>query len=142
PQFRRALLKVVSETLPNAWVRQCGRATPVIGRFGDRKGLFLDMLSGRFRRRARRQGLRTNPAFAGTYDFSGEPDFPKIFETFLRRLPDGGLIMCHPGFVDAELKRLDILTTQREKEFAFFNGDDFPRMLDAHGVALLKPSEV
>ena len=34
--------------------------------------------------------------------------------------------MCHPGFVDAELERLDSLTTLREHEFAFFNSDDFP----------------
>lgn len=139
PQVRHALLKVVAETLPQAWVRQCGRVTPLWGRFGDRKGLFLDLLSGRFRRRARRHGIRTNPAFAGTYDFSGAHDFPKVFESFLDRLPHGGLIMCHPGFVDAELKRLDPLTTQRESEFAFFNSDEFPRLLEAHGVALMKP---
>lgn len=141
PQLRRAMLKVVSETLPSAWVRQCGRATPLVGRFGDRKGLFLDMLSGRFRAGARRHGVRMNPAFAGTYDFIGEPDFPGIFEKFLNRLPDGGLIMCHPGFVDAELRRLDSLTAQREKEFAFFNSDEFPRLLEAHNVALMKPAE-
>ncbi len=141
PQLRRAMLKVVSETLPGAWVRQCGRATPLIGRFGDPKGLFLDMLSGRFRGVARRRGVRTNPAFAGTYDFTGEPDFLPVFEKFLDRMPDGGLIMCHPGFVDAELKRLDPLTSQREKEFAFFNSDEFPRMLEAHNVALVKPAD-
>jgi hypothetical protein len=44
--------------------------------------------------------------------------------------------MCHPGFVDAELQRLDPLTTLREKEYTFFAGDGFPAMLAAHGVAL------
>ena len=33
--------------------------------------------------------------------------------------------MCHPGFVDAELQRLDPLTTLREQEYAYFAGDDF-----------------
>ena len=63
-------------------------------------------------------------------------EFAKIFPRFLAGLPDGGLIMCHPGFVDAELKRLDPLTTMREREFAFFNSDEFPRLLAEHGVAL------
>jgi predicted glycoside hydrolase/deacetylase ChbG (UPF0249 family) len=54
-------------------------------------------------------------------------------------LPDGGLIMCHPGFVDAELQRLDSLTTLREREFAYFNSDEFPRMLAAHDAALIDP---
>ena len=34
--------------------------------------------------------------------------------------------MCHPGFVDAELERLDPLTTLREREYAYLAGDAFP----------------
>jgi len=44
--------------------------------------------------------------------------------------------MCHPGFVDAELQRLDPLTELREKEYVFFAGDEFPAVLARHGVAL------
>ena len=51
-------------------------------------------------------------------------------------MPPNGLVMCHPGFVDDELVRLDPLTTQREREFAFLAGDAFPAVLRAHGVAL------
>ena len=35
--------------------------------------------------------------------------------------------MCHPGFVDAELERLDPLTTQREREYAYLAGDGLSR---------------
>ena len=56
-----------------------------------------------------------------------KPAFADIFPPFLAGLPDGGLIMCHPGFVDAELQRLDSLTDQREREFAYFNSEDFTR---------------
>jgi predicted glycoside hydrolase/deacetylase ChbG (UPF0249 family) len=138
PQVRDAFLKVVAETSPNAWVRQCGRANS-LRRLHDRKALVLDILSVRFRRRAARIGIVTNPAFAGAYAFTSKANFAKIFPRFLTGLPDGGLIMCHPGFVDAELKRLDSLTHLREREFAFFNSDDFPRVLDHHDVALIKP---
>jgi predicted glycoside hydrolase/deacetylase ChbG (UPF0249 family) len=44
--------------------------------------------------------------------------------------------MCHPGFVDAELQRLDPLTTLREKEYAYLAGDRFPELLAAHGMTL------
>jgi predicted glycoside hydrolase/deacetylase ChbG (UPF0249 family) len=44
--------------------------------------------------------------------------------------------MCHPGFVDAELQRLDPLTTLREKEYAFLISDAFPDMLASYDVAL------
>jgi predicted glycoside hydrolase/deacetylase ChbG (UPF0249 family) len=136
PQIAAAFLDVVKETVPDAWVRQCGRVVPFAARFADRKGLLLDGLSHGFRRRAAALGVRTNPAFAGTYDFEDDADFAAIFPRFLDGLPDGGVVMCHPGFVDAELQRLDPLTTLREKEHAYFSGDAFPALLASHGVAL------
>jgi chitin disaccharide deacetylase len=45
-------------------------------------------------------------------------------------------VMCHPGFVDAELQRLDDFVAMREQEYAFLAGERFPRLLAAHGMAL------
>jgi chitin disaccharide deacetylase len=81
-------------------------------------------------------GIRTNPAFAGTYTFRDQADFADTFPQFLDRLPDGSVVMCHPGFVDLELEKLDPLTTLREQEYAFFVQDSFPGLLARHGVAL------
>ncbi len=139
PQVRDAVLKVAAEAAPAAWVRQCGRPRSA-RRLKGRKELLLDILSLGFRRKARQLGVATNPAFAGAYDFDGKPDFAALFPRFLAGLPDGGLIMCHPGFVDAELERLDPLTHQREREFAFFNSTEFPRLLAEHGAALANPA--
>lgn len=135
PQVRDAFLSVVKEMAPQAWVRQCGRSIPLRRRF-DRKAVLLDILSYSFRRRARAKGVRTNPAFAGAYDFRTEPDFAKLFPSFLHRLPPGGLVMCHPGLVDDQLRRLDPLTTQREREYAYLASDALPPTFAAYGVAL------
>ena len=136
PQIADAVLEVVKDEAPNAWVRQCGSAAPLRQQFADRKGLLLDVLSIRLRRRARALGIRTNPAFAGTYDFDQRADVARLFARFLERLPDRGLVMCHPGFVDAELERLDPLTSLRETEYAFFAGDAFPALLASRGMTL------
>jgi len=138
PQVRGALLKVVAEIAPTAWVRQCGRA-PGARRMRDSKALTLDILSLGFRSAARRRGIATNPAFAGAYSFNSKTGFAKIFPRFLQGLPEGGLVMCHPGHVDAELEALDPVTHQREREFAYFNSDEFPRVLAEHGFALAEP---
>jgi chitin disaccharide deacetylase len=138
PQIRDAFLKVVAETAPNVWVRQCGRANS-LRRLHDRKALILDVLSMAFRRRAARLGIATNPAFAGSYDFTPNANFAKIFPRFLEGLPSGGLVMCHPGFVDDALKSLDSLTALREHEFAYFNSDAFPKVLATHHVQLARP---
>ncbi len=138
PQVRDAVLKVVAQAAPDAWVRQCGRPRSA-RRLKDRKELLLDVLSIGFRRKARQLGVATNPAFAGAYDFAGKTGYAALFARFLAGLPDGGLIMCHPGSVDAALQRLDPLTHQREREFAFFNSAEFPRLLAEHGATLATP---
>jgi len=136
PQIRDALLTVARREAPAAWVRQCGRSLPTRRALDDRKGLLLDVLSRGFRRGAAALGVRTNPAFAGTYTFRDQADFAATFPHFLDGLPDGSVVMCHPGFVDQELQKLDQLTTLREQEYAFFVQDTFPGLLARHGVAL------
>ena len=137
PQVREALLSVVKDVAPNVWVRQCGRIGPLHKRVADGKAIALDMLSSGFRRLANRHGVRVNPAFAGTYGFAKNADYARIFPKFLRGLPDGSVVMCHPGFVDAELQRLDPLTTLREREYLFLIGNSLPGLLDAYGLTLL-----
>jgi predicted glycoside hydrolase/deacetylase ChbG (UPF0249 family) len=136
PQIREAVVTAVSETLPQAWVRQCGRLSPLTARLADRKGLLLDLLSNGFRKTATRRGIGFNPGFAGSYDFNAGAEYSELFPRFLRNIPEQGLIMCHPGFVDDMLKRLDPLTDLREREHAYFAGEAFPQILASHGITL------
>jgi chitin disaccharide deacetylase len=139
PQVSEAVLKVAKARAPGTWVRQCGSRLPIVGTWRDHKGLLLDILSFRFRRRAAALGVPTNPAFAGTYAFKQDANFADMFPRFLDGLPDGSVVMCHPGFVDDELRRLDPLTTLREQEYAFFSDDAFPDVLARQSVALQSP---
>jgi predicted glycoside hydrolase/deacetylase ChbG (UPF0249 family) len=136
PQVRQAVLETVSWIAPSAWVRQCGGSLPLHRRLTDPKGLLIDWLSREFRARARNLGIATNPAFAGTYTYRANANFAAIFPGFLEGLPEGGLVMCHPGHVDAELERLDPLTTLREQEYAYFCGDAFVALLEKRGLRL------
>jgi predicted glycoside hydrolase/deacetylase ChbG (UPF0249 family) len=139
PVVRDAFLQAVKDKAPNAWVRQCGRpraAKPVT----DVKGLFLDLLSVGMRAKAQPLGIAYNPAFNGAYDFTPKADFARLFPRFLQGMPDGGLVMCHPGFVDAALKSLDSLTDLREREYAFLDSDAFPAVLAAQGYELASPA--
>jgi predicted glycoside hydrolase/deacetylase ChbG (UPF0249 family) len=136
PQIGDALLTVMKERAPAAWVRQCGRISPLLNRRGHAKALVLDVLSRRMRRRSAMLGVATNPAFAGAYDFNRDIGYDAVFASFLEGLPEGGVVMCHPGFVDAELERLDHFTAMREREYAFFAGERFPRLLAERGFAL------
>jgi predicted glycoside hydrolase/deacetylase ChbG (UPF0249 family) len=136
PQVRDAFLAAVKTAAPGAWVRQGGRNQPLARRLAAPKALVLDVLSAQFRSRATRAGIEFNAAFAGAYDFTKRPDFGVLMQQFLEGLPEGGLIMCHPGFVDETLVSLDPLTTHREHEHAFLGGEQFPRLLAANKVTL------
>ena len=136
PGVRDAFLAAVKDLAPGAWVRQGGRNQPLGKRLGTPKALVLDVLSAQFRRRATRANIAFNPGFAGAYDFTRRPDFSLLMPQFLDGLPEGGLIMCHPGFVDDTLVSLDPLTIHREHEHAYLAGEHFPRLLEANKVTL------
>lgn len=136
PVVSEALIRVTEHAAPGAWLRQCGRAERARKSLADPKALILDRLSARLRKLAAQHGVPTNPAFAGTYSFRRDADYAKLFPGFLDALPDGGVVMCHPGKVDAELARLDPLTDLREREYAFFGAESFPHLLAECGYAL------
>ena len=73
PQIGACLLSVARQSAPGAWVRQCGRVSAVV--FRSQGAVVLDLLSRHFRRLAQAFGVRTNPAFAGTYDFRFRREF-------------------------------------------------------------------
>lgn len=136
PQVRDGFVDAVAEVAPNAWVRQGGRDLPLRQRLASPKAMVLDILSAQFRRRAAGAGLAFNPAFAGAYDFTRAADFGALMRQFLEGLPDGGLVMCHPGFVDDILAGLDPMTDVREREHAYLAGDAFARLLVDSKVTL------
>jgi chitin disaccharide deacetylase len=136
PQLRDAFLAAVKDIAPTAWVRQGGRKGSLSERLTTPKAFLLDTLSAQFRSRAARAGIAFNPGFAGAYDFSRQPDFGQLMQQFVDGLPEHGVVMCHPGFVDDVLVSLDPLTVQRENEHAFLGGEDFPRLLAANNVTL------
>lgn len=136
PQVRDACLAAVKRHAPDAWVRQCGRTGALAQRLDMPKALLLDLLSAGFRKRATAAGVPFNRGFAGAYDFTVAADFAGLMPGFVDTLPNGGLVMCHPGHVDETLIALDPLTDQRQREYDYLAGDAFPALLAAQNVVL------
>jgi chitin disaccharide deacetylase len=51
------------------------------------------------------------------------------------------LVMCHPGYIDAELAAVDPVTSTREKELAFLLSPRFADGLDAAEARLVRLSQ-
>lgn len=134
PAIRDIVVAATERHAPGAWVRQCGGPR---GAGEGVKGRIIAALSRGLRRTLARHHIPTNPAFSGAYDFRRSADFATIFPRFLVGLPDGALIMVHPGHVDEALKRADPVHGPREHEAAYLAGDRFPVALADAGFSLV-----
>ncbi|MEQ1697911.1 MAG: ChbG/HpnK family deacetylase [Hyphomicrobiaceae bacterium] len=85
------------------------------GRF---KAVTLSSLSMGFGLAARRAGFEVNDGFSGVTDFSADR-VAADFAGSCAALGSRHMVMCHPGFVDDELSRIDPVTERRQKEFDF-----------------------
>lgn len=131
PGIREALLAELQARYPAGrmpWLR----ATVPAGRLAwQPKAALIALLGGRAATRLwRRAGMRCNPGFAGVYGFDApdEAAYAARMARWLRALPDGGLLMCHPATGAAAG---DPIGGQRTVEYAFFSSDAFPALLEA-----------
>jgi len=128
PVVRRAMLGLAVKRLVGPrYVRICRESiwrilrrnvSPVRAMLIGEIGIGLKSTCAKF-------GLRTTNGFSGVYDFSGRIEYDQLFARFCTGLTRNGLIMCHPGYVDEELRRADSLTDQRTVEHDFLGSDGF-----------------
>lgn len=102
------------------------------------KALVLALAGTRLRSLARRKGVKMNAGFSGAYDFEDAPPYGELFNGFLAGAGNGLLVMCHPGYCDAELESCECLTSRREDELAFLAGPEMPVALEKAGVGLCR----
>jgi predicted glycoside hydrolase/deacetylase ChbG (UPF0249 family) len=101
------------------------------------KPLVINWLSKKLASMLKAQQIPTNSYFSGIYDFNlQQRSYATVFANFLPQLQPNTLIMCHPGWVDAELAAADCITTSREQELQFFLSDAFIQLLSQHNLCL------
>jgi predicted glycoside hydrolase/deacetylase ChbG (UPF0249 family) len=89
------------------------------------KASVLAALSLPLRREARRRAIACNDSFRGVSNYADAGTSLKQFPRFLRGPGRRPIVMCHPGFADAELAAVDALTAEREREYGYFASDRF-----------------
>ncbi|MFV0281119.1 MAG: ChbG/HpnK family deacetylase [Rhodoblastus sp.] len=102
------------------------------------KALKVNGIAAGFRAAARKAGHALNQGFAGFSDFSPAGYDARRFAAYLVAPGPRHLVMCHPGYVDDALRRLDPVTQARENELAFFLSRDFEAVLAEKGAHLLR----
>lgn len=83
------------------------------------KALVVKALASGFSAAARRRGLTVNSSFAGFSGFDTSRPFESEIVAALDRRRDASafkIVMCHPGFADEELGRIDPVVARRQQE--------------------------
>jgi len=127
PQIRRITMHLLQRRygLAIPWIRIS--QPPLRGHDAASKALMLRLLGTGFLAELRQRGLRGTCYFSGMYSLQPDADFAGFMDRWLRVLPAGGLLMCHPGYAsDAPL------TKTREMERRFLASDRFADLLRTH----------
>lgn len=91
------------------------------------KSIALNTLSFDFGAGVRAVGYPTNAGFSGVSAFDETRPFSAELQQFLSHPGARHLVMCHPGYVDAELATLDPVVGRRAQEFdALMSYPDLP----------------
>lgn len=143
PVVRDAVAALMGRRLPKAWARRCDEPIPALLATGvaPLRAAVISLLGRRWHRLAEARGIPGNHGFRGVRDFT-EPEFGPLFRLWLAGAPDGCLIMCHPGAVDAALEAVERMTVPRAEEYAWLAGDEPPRLLVAAGARLVRFGEL
>lgn len=125
------------------WLRSCWEppARVLARRIATGKALLLATLSLPLRREAVAAGLATNNSFRGVHGFAANTDYASLFRKFLKGSSARPLIMCHPGFVDDQLRAVDAVVEPRQDEYAYFSSQRFPEHLAEAGLRVARFKE-
>lgn len=122
PGVRRSLLDAVTSRYAagSVYLRDPADSAAAIRERGVAvgKALTIAALALGFRGAALRRGIPVNSGFSGVAPFDPARDFGADLARFLLRPGPAHLVMCHPGFVDDELARLDPVIATRPIEHA------------------------
>lgn len=134
PGIRSVVLQQLAHRYPRKkpYVRAVNPHLP--GHGGLLKQAFLKLLGSGFTGAAMRLGMQTNTGFGGIYSLQPDQNFPQLMQNWLDEAQNGDLLMCHPGFIDADSN--DPIGTTRPRELAFLQSADFATLLSAAQVKL------
>lgn len=146
PGIRSELFRVLQEAgYHNLWLRDpSDKAGSILARrLAARKALAVSALALGFAAAARNAGFDTNEGFSGFSPFDPAVEPAQVFGSAFKGLGPRPVVMCHPGYVDDELRSLDAVIETRPQELDYLASDDFAVLLAAQSIepAPLWPKE-
>ncbi|MBM6581331.1 ChbG/HpnK family deacetylase [Microvirga sp. BT689] len=141
PGIRSTLIQVLKGRgyAGRLWLRDPSeRIAAILSRpIGRSKALIVKSLSSGFARTAHAAGFATNQGFSGFAPLDLSVPAERVFGEAFSKLGPRPVVMCHPGYVDDELRALDPAVESRAEELEYLKSDAFGRLLEERGLALV-----
>ncbi len=141
PGIRQALIQVLKERgyAGRLWLRNpSDRMASILSRpIGRGKAMIVKSLSSGFARSAQAAGFRTNEGFSGFAPLDLSVPAAQVFQEAFSKLGPHPVVMCHPGYVDDELRHLDPAVESRVEELNYLRSDAFDAMLKGRKIRLV-----
>lgn len=138
PGVRRALAAVIARRYPDEkpYIRDAADRLAAIRarKVQARKAMIVAGLARPFAAGIAALGFALNKGFSGYSAFDPRQDYAAAFPNYLVAPGNKPLVMCHPGEVDDELRRLDPAVDSRPLEIAYFLSDQFLETCDRAGM--------
>jgi predicted glycoside hydrolase/deacetylase ChbG (UPF0249 family) len=145
PAIRPALIQALTARgyAGRVWLRDpSDKAMAILRRpIGRSKALIVKSLARGFARSAHAAGFRTNKGFSGFAPLDLSVPVARVFEEAFSKLGAHPLVMCHPGYVDDELRALDPALESRVEELNYLKSDAFRDLLEEQGLRLVPGPE-
>jgi chitin disaccharide deacetylase len=145
PAIRPALIQALKARgyAGRVWLRDpSDKAMAILRRpIGRSKALIVKSLARGFARSAHAAGFRTNKGFSGFAPLDLSVPAARVFEEAFSKLGAHPLVMCHPGYVDDELRALDPALESRVEELNYLKSDAFRDLLEQRGLRLFPRPE-
>jgi predicted glycoside hydrolase/deacetylase ChbG (UPF0249 family) len=130
------MVRKLAEEFRIPWVR--GSSSSLLkGIYFPYKGLLKTAVLSQLRHFAngRQNGVRSPDRLLGVADVP-RGDYPKAVRFFLKNLEGVSELLCHPGYVDEELRRNDPWTEMREEELQTLTDPEIFREIEKAGAVL------
>ncbi len=140
PVIRPSLLRILQGRgyAGRLWLRDpSDRAAAILRRpVGRSKALTVRALAQGFARSAHAAGFQTNEGFSGFAPLDLSVPASRVFEEAFSMPGAKPVVMCHPGYVDDELRGLDPAVESRVEELNYLKSEAFGRLLEERRITL------
>ncbi|TCL73543.1 ChbG/HpnK family deacetylase [Rhizobium sp. BK251] len=123
-----------AEAVP--WLRGEPSVSLVEGLVVKSKVTAICLLGAGFDKAMRAVGYDVVGPLAGFYDWSGADDFASMLKALRPQLPEGAVVMCHPGDIDTVLIGRDRLVEPRKTELEVLAQSQAFNILDRSSLAV------